>query len=350
MSIIRNTVYLKDLENIICDETIPWHRLDKKSVIISGATGLIGRTITDAMLTYCRDRNSSTRITILVRDPEKARRFFGENNSCLNIIKWDIKEIPAVGGPVDYIVHCASQTSSRGFVEQPVETIETSYLGTAHLLKLAKEKNVQGFVYLSTMETYGTPQTDDKIDENYVGTIDALKVRNCYPESKRLCENLCVAYANEYQIPACIARLTQTFGPGVQSDDKRVFAEFARCAIDKQDIILHTKGETKRNYVYTADAVRAILLLLLCGEPAHAYNVANEGTYCSIYEMAEMVAKQIADEKIQVKCILAEDIEKMGYAPVLHMNLDTKKIQNLGWKPYVDLTEMFRRLVASFKE
>lgn len=245
------------------------------------------------------------------------------------------------------MIHGASQTSSRGFVDQPVETIHTAYMGTQQLLAFAARKQVSGFVYLSSMEVYGTPQTDERITEEYVGVINPLKVRNCYPEAKRMCESLCISYCSEYGVPAMIARLTQTFGPGVQSDDNRVFAEFARCAVGKKDIILHTKGETKRSYVYTADAVRGLLHILLLGTPAQAYNVANSLTYCTIYEMAQMVAREIAGGQISVRCELT-DAEKLGYAPVLRMNLDTSRLTKLGWKPCYGLTDMFRRMIADF--
>lgn len=347
----NGTIYQEDINSILNDRAIPWENLDGKTVVVTGATGLIGRTLVHALLSFGQSEKSSVNVTILVRNVEKARNMFAQwldRSANFHIVQWDITDAPAVDGPVDYIIHCASQTSSKGFVEQPVETIATSYLGTERMLHLARQKNVRGFVYLSTMEVYGTPQTDEKITENYSGKIDSMKVRNCYPESKRLCENLCVAYASEYQVPTCVARLTQTFGPGIQPDDNRVFAEFARCVMTQRDIILHTKGETKRNYVYIADAVRAILLILLRGQSGEAYNVANEETYCTIYEMAKMVADEIAHGQIQVKCELEQDAEKMGYAPVLHMNLDTTKLCALGWRPSRNLEEMFRRMIADF--
>ena len=162
-----------------------------------------------------------------------------------------------------------------------------------------------------------------------------------------MCESLCVSYCSQFGVPATIARLTQTFGPGVQSNDNRVFAEFARCATQKRDIILHTKGETKRSYVYTADAARAILSILLLGTPAQAYNVANSNTYCTIYEMAQMVAGDLAENKISVRLELT-DAEKLGYAPVLHMNLDISRLCQLGWRPNYGLSDMFRRMIADF--
>lgn len=157
-----------------------------------------------------------------------------------------------------------------------------------------------------------------------------------------MCENLCASYASEYGLPVMVVRLTQ----GVQYHDGRVFAEFARCAIEGKNIVLNTKGETRRNYLYTEDAVNAILTVLLKDRPGEAYNAANEEIYCSIYEMACFVAKKCANGEIQVIIHEQGDITKIGYAPTLHMNLDTTKLKTLGWRASADLKTMYGSMIA----
>lgn len=343
----------EDLGSIASDRTIDWVRFEGKTVVVSGATGLIGCILVKALLYGGSFLKKSPKVIALVRDIKKAEKQFAAQLSygCPLLIKqWSAEQILELAEPVHFIFHCASQTSSSGFMEVPVETIQTSYYGTESILTFARAKQVEHVVYLSSMEVYGIPQDDQKIDETYIGKIDPLKVRSCYPESKRMCENLCVSYASEYQVPTSIARLTQTFGPGIASTDRRVFAEFARCVIEKKDIVLHTKGETKRNYLYTADAVRALLLIALKGEIGQAYNVANEDTYCTIYEMAQLVAEKIGKNEIAVCIELVEDINQYGYAPTLHMNLDTTKLCQLGWRSQFGLQTMFERMIAEFKE
>ena len=152
----------------------------------------------------------------------------------------------------------------------------------------------------------------------------------------------------EYDIPVNVVRLTQTFGRGVDYNDGRVFAEFARCVIEKRDIVLHTKGETRRNYLYTQDAVNAILTVLIKGKNGEAYNAANEDTYCSIYDMAQMFAKRCAHGEIKVR-IEIEDESKYGFAPVLKMNLDATKLKSLGWEAAVGLEDMFHILIQDMR-
>lgn len=345
---MKNEIIVEDIESILGDDFIPWSELGGKTVFITGATGLIGGTLVKSLLRFSQISEVPVKAVLLVRDLEKARKLFGDAPH-LEYIIGDVTEPFNYKGDIDYIVHAASSTSSLGFVNTPVDTVRTALRGTENVLEFALEKKVKRVVYLSTMEVYGCPDNDEKIDEKHSTNIDTTVVRNCYPESKRMCENLCACYNKQFGVHSSVIRLTQTFGPGVKYDDGRVFAEFARCAIEGKNIVLHTAGDTKRSYLYTADAVRAILCVLLKGKDNEAYNAANEDSYCSIYEMACLVAEELAGGKISVERIIAEDIGKFGYAPTLHMNLDVSKLRALGWGASVSLKEMFERMIETMK-
>ena len=310
--------------------------MESKVYFITGATGLIGSSIVKSLLSM------NVKIIAHVRSIEKARSIFGDFvDKFVDFYVGDIKDKIEFDGHIDYIIHAASQTSSKAFIDEPVETIMTSVEGTRNVLEFAKEKKVKSMIYLSSMEVYGTPETDEKIKEDHGTNLDTMNVRSSYSESKRLCEALCTAYYKEYDVPVKIIRLTQTFGPGVSYNDPRVFAEFARCAIENKEIVLKTKGDTKRSYLDIEDAVIAILTVLIHGENGEAYNAANENTYCSIYELANLFSNNV---KIEL-----EDINKFGYAPTLHMNLDTTKLRDLGWEPYYNLDKMIKRLIESMR-
>ncbi len=311
--------------------------------LVTGATGLIGQSLVKKIL---EDGNS---VIAIVRNKEKAINILGNENDNLKYIVNDVTTLTPEKMDVDYIIHGASQTSSKAFVNEPVETALTAIKGTINMLEIARLSSVKGFVYLSSMEVYGYPTTDEKIDESHSTDINTMSARSSYPESKRMCENLCASYFSEYALPAKVIRLTQTFGPGVEYNDGRVFAEFARCVIEKKDIVLKTKGETKRSYLYVDDAVNAILTVTYKGTSGESYNAANESSYCTIYEMANLVINNFGD--INTKVLIEESPNELnGYAPTLHMNLDTSKLRNLGWTPKVDLTESYRKLIESLKE
>lgn len=342
-----NSMIEWDVERLHGYEKIPFQDFLGKTILITGATGLIGQNLVYTLAAYSQKMKQDIHILVLVRSEERAKQLFVDFD-CVQFLVGDIVDKISYEGTVDYIIHGASKTSSKAFIGEPVETITTAVQGTLNVLEFAKQKQVKGLVYLSSMEVYGAPKTDEKIEEDHFTDLDTMKVRSSYPESKRMCEAICCAYADEYNVPVKVARLTQTFGPGVQYEDGRVFAEFIRCVMEKRDIVLHTKGDTKRSYLYTADAVSALLIILIRGNVGEAYNVANEQSYCSIYEMACLVAKECGKDKIQVR-IESDDISKFGYAPTLHMNLSTRKLKGLGWDAQTSLNQMFFNLLESFQ-
>lgn len=314
-----------------------------KRIFVTGASGLIGRALVRALTAH---DGAPIEVVAAVRNEQKARAAFADfPDKHISYHVCDIIDLKPVDMGIDYVIHCASATASKTFVEKPVDVIDGAVRGTKNALELARVNKVKGFVYLSTMEVYGAPTTDDKITENAPTNINPTDVRSSYPESKRLCECLCAAYCAQYGVPVNTVRLTQTFGEGVEYNDGRVFAEFARCVIEERDIILKTKGETRRNYLYIADAVNAILTVLAYGKRGEAYNAANEDTYCSIYEMARLVADKFGGGKIKVRICETDDVAKLGYAPTLKMNLCADKLKGLGWRAETDLAQAYRALI-----
>ena len=160
-----------------------------------------------------------------------------------------------------------------------------------------------------------------------------------------MCECLCNAYASQFGLNVKSARLAQTFGAGILPTENRVFAQFARSAMNGTDIVLHTTGESEGNYVYTADAIRAILMLLVKGTSGEAYNIANEQSHTTIREMAQLVAERIAGNEIQVVLDIPKDSASLGYAPPVKMWLDASKMRGLGWEPKVGMVEAYERMI-----
>lgn len=348
----KDNIMMEDIVDISKSTIIDWNMFNGKTVFITGATGLLGSQIVKALMYANMTKALDVKLLLLVRNNQKAKEVFGENLNANNvkIIEGDIMNMPMVDEKIDFIIHGACPTSSKFFVEKPVETIDIIINGTKNMLDLAKEKNISGFMFLSSLEIYGTPKHSNTIVENDYGYIDNLSVRSSYSEGKRLAECLCVSYCKEYGIPVKIARLSQTFGPGVEYNDGRVFAEFIRSAIEKKDIILHTEGKTVRTYCYTKDAIIAILFLLLNGIDGEAYNVTNPNTAFSIKEMAQLVCDTFEDSNINVIIEIPNDVEKYGYNPEMIIKLDTNKIEKMGWKASTGLKDMFIRTKESMEK
>ena len=307
--------------------------------LVTGATGLIGAALVRALAAR------GDAVIAAARNVGKARSMFGAIKG-VEIVEWDVARPLEARVSADCFIHAAAETASRGFVERPVETISTIVDGTRNVLEFARKSRVGKVVFLSTMEVYGAP-TSDPVAEGDFGVLDPAAVRSSYPEAKRLAENLCAAYAKEFGVDVTIARLTQTFGPGVARGDTRVFAQFAEAVLEKRDIVLHTEGRTARCYCYIEDAVSAILTLAEKGAAGEAYNVANPETYCTIREMAEMLAAAHPPTRVVVD--LSEAAGR-GYAPEFRMRLSTAKLEALGWRPHTALLESYERLVDSWRE
>lgn len=319
-------------------------QLTKSTFLVTGATGLIGSSLIRCLLAL----DEQIKIYAPVRNLKKAEALFDEwQKEYIQFVECDLVEYDyGLLEKIDYIVHCAAPTSSKFFVEHPVETSEIIVDGTKKMLQLARQKQVKGMVYLSSLEVYGELHDDScPIKEDFQGYLDPMSVRSSYPMAKRATENLCCLYSSEYEVPVKIARLTQTTGAGIAKDDSRIIAQFARLAAQGRDIVLHTTGESARPYCYVTDSVSALLYVLLKGTSGECYNVANESTYISARDMAEYIHEHI-NPNSQVRIELADN---MGYAPPTKLRLDTKKLKDLGWQPRYGLKEIYERLIKYLK-
>ncbi|MDD7317727.1 MAG: NAD(P)-dependent oxidoreductase [Prevotella sp.] len=314
--------------------------------IVTGATGMIGSSLVDFLLEQNRRHSTGISVTCAVRNVAKAEAMFGKAGDEIDYYEYDFASGEPFSPPqeADYLVHLASPTASKDFAEKPVETLSTVFLGTRQVLEHARKvgNRLKGMVYVSSLEVYGTVLDDSKpLTEDCQGHLDLMQARSSYPMSKRSAECLCHAYSAEYGVRVMTARLAQTFGMKLDTTDNRVFAQFARCASADKDIVLFTEGSLRRCYCHTADAVEAMLYIMLRGDSGMAYNVANEATYISVRDMAEMVCREFG-RNMRVRI---EPREGMGYSPTTFLRLDTSRIMALGWQPKHDLKQMFASII-----
>lgn len=353
-----NPILQEDLANI--SKRCNFCHLANKTILVTGAAGLIGCQIVLTLLYLNRTFNLNVKIFALARNREKINQIFGSllDRENFEIIFADICNSVKTADPIDYIIHCASPSQSKFFIENPVETMRTIVYGTDNLLRLAKEKKVKSFVFLSTMEVFGELCGADgkgaaALKENEYGYIDILKARSSYPESKRLAESLCFAYFFQYKLPVKIARLTQTIAPFAFAGDNRIAVYFAKCFLENRDIELLTSGALIRNTIYSTDAIAAIFKILFEGKDGEAYNTANKNAALSIYETAQMIAGKIAGGQIKVKAAKEEreDIgkETAHFSPETKLLLNTDKLEALGWSAEIGLEEMYKRLIEGMK-
>lgn len=308
--------------------------------LVTGATGLIGSALVKKLV------SDGGALICPVRSIEKAHGLF--DSAVYNAVQWIEAPVEdllnSITDGIDYIIHGASPTASKYFVEHPVETIRFNIDTTTAILDYAKIHNLKGIVYLSSLESYGTILDDTKsIKEDVQGYVNPIECRSSYNMAKRICESLCHSYAVEYNVPVKIIRLTQTISPYISDSDMRVFAQFARHASKGEDIELHTDGTAARQYIYIDDAVEAVLCVLKKGYNGEAYNAAREDSYISIRDMANFIQNNF-NPNGKVVMHFRND---MGYAPTTKLRLSTEQLRSLGWEAKYSLYEMFEKLISN---
>lgn len=302
-----------------------------KTVLVTGATGLVGGALVR------RFAAEGHRVLAVARKPPTEPFPAG-----VEFVAADVRRLPEITGTVDRIVHAASPTSGKFFSEHPEETYEIIVEGTRALLEFACAHGTGSFVFLSSMEAYGSPATEVLLAETTGFSGDLTVPRSSYPRGKRAAEALCADYAAKRNLRAMSVRLAQTFGAGAPRTENRVFAQFLRSACAREKIRLSTAGTSTRMYLETEDAVEAIVTVLERGVAGEIYNAANPATYCSLAEMAKLVNAWFGG--VGVELGRDDDPANACYPPPHHLRLDVRKLTDLGWEPRFGLKDMYARL------
>jgi nucleoside-diphosphate-sugar epimerase len=341
---INNRLYQEDMADV-AGLNIDWDLLVNKSVLITGATGLIGSFLIDVLMFRNEHYGSNISIYAISRNLNHAKKRFGMywENSLFKFISQDVTERINLDESIDYIIHGASNTHPVSYATDPINTVILSVVGTKNILDFASEYNIKRIVFLSTVEIYGENRRDtERFKEDYCGYIDCNTLRAGYSEGKRAAEALCQAYINEKKIDIAIARCCRVYGPTMGASDSKAIAQFLRNASNNQPVILKSKGTQRYSYCYVADICSAMLIILLTGNTGEAYNISNDNSDLSLSEIAAICAEC---GKTEVIFDIPSSIEVSGYSKATKALLDSAKLRELGWKAKYTLSEGIRRTI-----
>ena len=340
-----------DLARIVSNE-LHWKQLYRKKILITGGAGFLGAYLVKSLLLANKTHGLNLEINCIIRDINKinVRLLEYKSRKDINFIEHDLskflpKEIPKC----EYIIHCASQASPKYYGTDPVGTLIPNSFGTMSLLNYAVASSSEKFLYFSSGEVYGsTVDNNQSITEVDVGFLDPMKVRSCYAESKRMGETMCVAWAHQYGLHTNIVRPFHTYGPGMDLNDGRVFADFVADVVANRDIKLKSDGAAKRAFCYIADATSGFFRVLLQGEKAEAYNVANSDAEISIRNLAYTLANLFDDRKVGVVLENRDDAASYLTSPIDRALPNIDKVKKLNWLPTTGIEIGFKRTIESY--
>lgn len=351
MTLYDNKLYLEDIRHVGA-LGLPWEKLRDKSVMLSGATGLIGSFLIDTILEKNANDGLNCTVYALGRSEEKARARFCRfaDDPRFVFLPYDVKK-PFVRddiGAVAYVLHLASNTHPLQYATDPIGTITTNIIGLQNMLDFAAAHHAERFAFASSNEIYGENRGDvEFFDEKYCGYIDSNTMRAGYPESKRCGEALCQAYKAQKGLDVVIPRLTRSYGPTLQSSDTKAISQFIKKGVAGEDIVLKSAGTQYYSYQYVADSVAGLLWVLLCGESGEAYNIAEEHSDIMLKDLAAIIAgingKNVVFE-------VPDALEASGYSKATKARLDGHKLAALGWKPKYDIQSGIERTIAILRE
>ena len=342
MNLYGNHLYMDDVRSVASLD-LPWNRIAHKTLVLSGATGMIGSFLTDVLL---ERKDLDCRIIALTRSVEKAEARFSGHAGNLEFVKYDVKDSfdPGRICSADYVLHLASNTHPLQYSTDPIGTITTNIIGLQNMLEFAVSDNACRFAFASSNEIYGENRGDTELfDESYCGYIDSNTMRAGYPESKRCGEALCQAYRAQKGLDVVIPRFTRTYGPTMLASDTKAISQFIKKGVDGEDIVLKSAGTQYYSYQYVADSVSGLLFILLCGENGAAYNIADESSDITLRDLAGIIA---GINGRQVVFEIPDAVEAAGYSRATKARLDGSRLKALGWKPRYTIKTGIERTIS----
>ncbi len=355
-----NPVIQQDIQTII-ESGAFWEHFDNSHILVTGASGFMASYIVETLLELNEKSIANMEIYALGRNKSKFWKKFShhKNNKHLHFLHFnvveDLSSLTSIN--LTHIIHAASNASPKYYGVDPVGTLDANTLGTRRLLALARDSNVKSFVFISSAEIYGQANTIPTGENDY-GYLDPMRVRSCYAESKRMGENMCVSWAHQYGVAVRIIRPFHTYGPGMDLDDGRVYADFVKNIVKKEPLMLNSDGTAKRAFCYLSDAVSGIFFILNKGKNNEAYNLGNDQCEISIKNLALELQDLYPERSSEIVINTSKNrtsgnrvsFDNSNYiaSQVERICPNIEKLKTLGWSPNIGIEEGFRRTVESY--
>jgi dTDP-glucose 4,6-dehydratase len=257
----------------------------------------------------------------------------------MSLVEADVAAAVPAPGRFGAVVNLACPASPADFGPLSLEIMAVGSAGVANLLEVARRDGAR-FLQASTSEVYGEPLVHPQ-PETYWGNVNPIGPRSVYDEAKRFGEALTVAHARRHGTDVAIARIFNTYGPGMRPDDGRVVSNFVVQALRGDDLTIHGDGSQTRSFCYVEDEV-AGLLALLDSEVAGPVNIGSDEEW-TVGELARLVIEltgsasrvRFTDRPVDDPSQRRPDLALAG--------------QSLGWKPTTPIRDGLARTIEWFR-
>ncbi len=335
MDYLENDLYVSDL--LRAASSIPVEKITGKTFLVTGASGLIGSCVVDMLLLLNKQYKANITIYVAGRDVSRLdKRFDIQNTEGIVGISYDATKEISFDFQADFIIHCASNASPEKYVQEPVDTMLSNFVGMYNILGYARKIHAQKTIYVSSSEVYGKTNSALPILETEYGFSDILNVRSSYNSSKRATETLCISFWKQYAVPVSIVRPGHIYGPTSTIRDNRISSAFAMASARGENLEMKSAGTQIRSYCYCVDCASAILWTLLFGDNGEAYNISNKDSIITIKQMAEILAK--AGGVTLCQTIPDAEAQKQ-FNPMDNSSLNSNKLEALGWRGFFTAEE-----------
>lgn len=344
----NNKIVFDDLRQIT-SANLPWEKLNRTTVMVTGVNGMLACYLTYSLLYLVEEKSLDITVIALTRSEERTKELYAPfiSKPYFRMLVQDVSSSIEYAHEIDYILHFAGNASPTAINTDPVGIVKANLLGSFNVLELARKAHTKRLLFASTREVYGAVNAQ-MLTEQMFGALDPMDRRSCYPESKRAAETIFNSYFNQYGTECVIARIAHCYGPGMKiTGDGRVMADFIGNAVRNEDIVLNSSGEAVRAFLYLSDAIVALLTLLLKGKAGEAYNVSNETEPLPIFRVARLICEVFPKKGIQV--VFSNKKPQSGYCNYPRVGLDNSKLLSLGFKFQVGLKEGIIKTVKSYE-